>query len=477
MTQRPDSKRISRRFFSQRALLASGLSCLSGMSFLGSAGVVVAQTSPPPELPQDSPALPSAKDLLSAPEAKDPAPEVAVEPAPEAIAPVVVEPEPIPAAAPEAPVPAAEFITPEVSPGVSPADPAPAPEAASPAPLVAPDLADKARGALGDNYIDSTPYDLGATTYQAPSAVVLSERSSGCQAVIARGEALPGSVCAQLAAGGAAAGGAVAAGESGGSSYAGGYASVALGPVNFSSSGISLSGRSTPSGRDYYNLTARPSAKLGNGNGSLLFPLSIPAAITSAFGWRVHPISGESRFHSGTDIGADQGTPVLAAFSGKVQIADFMGGYGLTVVLRHNNDKEETLYGHLSELFVKPGETVKQGEVIGRVGSTGFSTGPHLHFEFRQEIEDGSWVTMDPGQALEFSLAKFITNLQVAQTKKPVTVAVVDPLQRLKVVLQEAKNAQTTKQETQALLDRAQGNRPQASAVRPSTVKLDLNQF
>jgi murein DD-endopeptidase MepM/ murein hydrolase activator NlpD len=397
------------------------------MSFLGSAGLGVAQTSPPPELP-----VPSAQDLLIEPEAPiaepptlalEALPEPEAAPLPEVELPVVPEPAPAEVA------PAPEAITPIAPPEVSP-------EAAAPAPLVAPDVAEKAK-ALGNNYIDSTRYDLGATTYQAPSAVVLSERSSGCQAVVNKGEAIPGSVCARLQEGGA-----IAQGQGGyAPASSGGYASVSMGPVSFSSSGFGFSGgRSTPMGRDYYNLTARPPAQLGNGNVKLLFPLSIPAAITSAFGWRIHPVSGESRFHSGTDLGADQGTPVLAAFAGKVEIADFMGGYGLTVVLRHNKESEETLYGHLSELFVKPGETVKQGEVIGRVGSTGVSTGPHLHFEFRQKMGDDTWVTMDSGQALEYSLAKFINNLQNAQNPKPL-VAAIDPLQRLKVIMQESKQA------------------------------------
>jgi murein DD-endopeptidase MepM/ murein hydrolase activator NlpD len=411
MTHRPDSKRISPRFFSQRRLVASGLSCLSGMSFLGSAGVVLAQTSPPPE----TPAVPSASDLL----------------APEAIA---VEPQPAPpeAIAPEA-MPAPEVSAPAVPEPITPV-------------IITPSFSEPATPSVS-NYIDTTPYDLGATTYQSPSAIVLSERSSGCQAVVNKGDVAPGSICAQLQNGGSVA--QAPGGSGGGSSYAGGYNSVSIGPVSLSPYGVSLSGRSTPSARDYYNLTSRPPAKLTSGNVGMLFPLSIPAVITSVFGWRIHPISGESRFHSGTDLGADEGTPVVAAFAGEVQLADFMGGYGLTVVLQHSKGKEETLYGHLSEIFVKPGEKVKQGEVIGRVGSTGFSTGPHLHFEFRQQSADGSWVTMDPGQALEFSLAKFITNLQTAQSKKPVTQVAIDPLQRLKVVLQEAKQAQLAKKNIQ----------------------------
>jgi murein DD-endopeptidase MepM/ murein hydrolase activator NlpD len=73
------------------------------------------------------------------------------------------------------------------------------------------------------------------------------------------------------------------------------------------------------------------------------------------------------------------------------------GGYGLAVEIEHQRPLRRTLYGHLSELYVKPGEWVRQGEVVGRVGSTGLSTGPHLHFELRVP-GDGGWVAMDPGE-------------------------------------------------------------------------------
>jgi murein DD-endopeptidase MepM/ murein hydrolase activator NlpD len=112
------------------------------------------------------------------------------------------------------------------------------------------------------------------------------------------------------------------------------------------------------------------------------------------------------------------GTPVLAAFAGQVAIADFLGGYGLTVSLEHNKGTQQTLYAHLSEIFVKPGEWVKQGETIGRVGSTGNSTGPHLHFEFRQLTPEG-WVAMDAGQQLEYALAQLLKAMQVAQKGQP----------------------------------------------------------
>ncbi|MBE9180829.1 M23 family metallopeptidase [Oculatella sp. LEGE 06141] len=144
-----------------------------------------------------------------------------------------------------------------------------------------------------------------------------------------------------------------------------------------------------------------------------MFPLSIPAAITSVFGWRLHPIAGTYRLHSGTDLGAPMGTPVLAAFEGQVSIADFMQGYGLTVVLQHEKSTKETLYAHMSEIFVQPGEWVEQGTVIGRVGSTGLSTGPHLHFEFRERTPQG-WLALDPGELLTYALAQMVESPQLA---------------------------------------------------------------
>jgi len=141
-----------------------------------------------------------------------------------------------------------------------------------------------------------------------------------------------------------------------------------------------------------------------------MFPLTIPAVITSLFGWRIHPISGSYSFHSGTDLGADQGTPVIAVTDGKVAIADFIGGYGLTVVLRHEQETHESLYAHMSQIFVKPGDEVTQGTVIGLVGSTGNSTGPHLHFEWRTATNNG-WVTVDPTAHLQYALDQFILAL------------------------------------------------------------------
>jgi murein DD-endopeptidase MepM/ murein hydrolase activator NlpD len=150
----------------------------------------------------------------------------------------------------------------------------------------------------------------------------------------------------------------------------------------------------------------------------MMFPVSIPSPITSLFGWRIHPITGGRRFHAGTDIGAPMGTPILAAAKGQVESADWMGGYGLAVTINHSS-AQQTLYGHMSQIFVRPGQWVEPGTVIGQVGSTGNSTGPHLHFEVRHLSPNG-WVAVDPGVHLDTGLSNLLQSLQTAQlTKQP----------------------------------------------------------
>jgi murein DD-endopeptidase MepM/ murein hydrolase activator NlpD len=107
-----------------------------------------------------------------------------------------------------------------------------------------------------------------------------------------------------------------------------------------------------------------------------------PGRITSAFGARVHPIFGTTRNHYGVDIDGDTGDPIKAAASGTVLSSGWMNGYGNTIVISHGGGVS-TLYAHQSSLGVSAGDVVEGGEVIGRVGSTGWSTGPHLHFEIR----------------------------------------------------------------------------------------------
>jgi len=145
-----------------------------------------------------------------------------------------------------------------------------------------------------------------------------------------------------------------------------------------------------------FGRTPRPAPTNGNGNRRLLFPLIGSAVTSSEFGYRLHPVLGSWLMHAGKDLAAPEGTPVVAALSGRVVSSGLAGGYGLAIEIEHDNPRRRTLYGHLSELYVKAGERVRQGEVIGRVGSTGLSTGPHLHFELRLPGE-GGWVAVDPG--------------------------------------------------------------------------------
>ncbi len=102
----------------------------------------------------------------------------------------------------------------------------------------------------------------------------------------------------------------------------------------------------------------------------------------SSFGWRIDPISGMQAMHEGVDFIADTGTPIFAAAGGLVTVAETHHQYGLTVEIDHGNDFM-TRYAHASKLFVKPGDVVQRGRKVAEVGSTGRTTGPHLHFEVR----------------------------------------------------------------------------------------------
>lgn len=122
------------------------------------------------------------------------------------------------------------------------------------------------------------------------------------------------------------------------------------------------------------------SSVVSGGTGQLSWPASGP--ITSPFGGRIHPITGRWIGHTGIDIGVPYGVPVCAADSGKVILASWYGGYGNAVVIDHGNGIS-TLYGHNSSLAVSVGQSVSKGEVVAYCGSTGMSTGPHVHFEVR----------------------------------------------------------------------------------------------
>ncbi|AFY32070.1 M23 family metallopeptidase [Calothrix sp. PCC 7507] len=322
-------------------------------------------------------------------------------------------------------------------------------------------------------YIDPTDYNPNAAGgYQAPNSVVITERSSGCQATLsamqgtspctktpasgnqrvagAEGQAAPGwlrkSQNAQLATvpavrrpvttvnNGGWRGTRVA--SSGTTNRAYNPNRFIPQPSNFSPTQVSAtplapSGGALSAPMAEGNVAPRASTvaydfplastlpqipyagTVAYGGTGMMFPLSVPAPITSLFGWRVHPITGDRRFHAGTDLGAPMGTPVLAAARGQVESADWQGGYGLAVVIDHGS-AQQSLYGHMSEIFVQPGQEVEAGTVIGRVGSTGNSTGPHLHFEVRHLTPDG-WVATDPGVQLQTALSQLVQSLRTAQ--------------------------------------------------------------
>lgn len=117
-----------------------------------------------------------------------------------------------------------------------------------------------------------------------------------------------------------------------------------------------------------------------------LWPIENVFTVTSLFGPRTDPFEITTAFHYGIDIGAPTGTPVMAVKDGFVIYANYMGSAGNAVVIKHDNDMESRYY-HLSKILVRAGDTVRRGDKIGEVGSTGRSTGPHLHFEIRTAAE------------------------------------------------------------------------------------------
>jgi len=126
----------------------------------------------------------------------------------------------------------------------------------------------------------------------------------------------------------------------------------------------------------------------------------VQGIVTGSFGERIDPFNGEGAFHSGVDISSSYGTPVIAPADGIVTAAEVMGGYGRLVELNHGRGIS-TRYGHLSGFAVLPGEHVRRGDVIGYVGLTGRSTGPHLHYEVR--IND---TPVNPQKYLRVTLAQ-----------------------------------------------------------------------
>jgi murein DD-endopeptidase MepM/ murein hydrolase activator NlpD len=141
------------------------------------------------------------------------------------------------------------------------------------------------------------------------------------------------------------------------------------------------------------------SSNCGKASGKLVNPIS-GEPVNSEFGWRIHPIYGDERFHAGVDLAATEGTPVRAADGGTVTFSEVSGsmtsGYGQMVIIDHGNGRE-TYYAHLSTMDVKEGQQIAPGDVLGNVGSTGGVTGAHLHFEVRENGEP-----VDPRQYINF---------------------------------------------------------------------------
>lgn len=130
----------------------------------------------------------------------------------------------------------------------------------------------------------------------------------------------------------------------------------------------------------------------------LTYPLAKRAIVSSPYGPRNHPIDRGRRFHYGIDFAAPTGSAIVASHSGKVIFAGWKGGYGLTVMIE--GDGIRTLYAHASRLLVKTGELVQARETIAEVGSTGNSTGPHLHFEVHQQL-NGAWIPVNPAPLID----------------------------------------------------------------------------
>lgn len=152
----------------------------------------------------------------------------------------------------------------------------------------------------------------------------------------------------------------------------------------------------------------------------LVSPLEV-SRITSGFGMRTHPVYGYGREHRGIDYAAPTGTPVRSIGDGQIVFAGVQSGYGKVIQIKHGNSKDSTLYAHLSRIDVKVGDNVMQGETIGAVGSTGVSTGPHLHFEFHIDdqpqdpaevlAEQREYVPVSPGGKAAF--AKLASNMKL----------------------------------------------------------------
>ena len=173
-------------------------------------------------------------------------------------------------------------------------------------------------------------------------------------------------------------------------------AGLTTNPAGFASVGDLPPNTGLPMSRDASTgIAASPISALVTS--AALTPIAMPTAampgrLSSGYGWRNDPIDGQAKFHKGVDLAMPVGQEVPAARKGEVTFAGSLPGYGLTVVVKHD-DRTVTRYAHLSQLMVAPGDEVGAGETIALSGATGRVTGPHLHFEV---LEDGQPV--DPGE-------------------------------------------------------------------------------
>jgi murein DD-endopeptidase MepM/ murein hydrolase activator NlpD len=143
-------------------------------------------------------------------------------------------------------------------------------------------------------------------------------------------------------------------------------------------------------------------------------PTTMPIAAgyySSNYGYRIDPITGRSTFHTGVDVIASPGTPVMAAAGGVVSSANFQSEYGNTIDVDHDNGLTSR-YAHLSRMMVKVGDVVMKGQVVGAVGSTGRTTGPHLHFEVREK-----GIPLNPNKFLSLGQKDMVINASVTAAK------------------------------------------------------------
>ena len=131
----------------------------------------------------------------------------------------------------------------------------------------------------------------------------------------------------------------------------------------------------------------------------LVYPLAVPATEVDLYGWRYSDARKAWRMHAGQDLAAPEGTPVLAMLPGHVVLVEMLDGYGLTVVLDHGRGWQ-TLYAHLLDSAVQPGDFLPAASVLGRLGQTGRASGPHLHVELRRRLGD-RMMALDPTPLLE----------------------------------------------------------------------------